>query len=226
MESPVRELPIPTIGAPPPVKVVADWLLTPPDVPVDDETVEPEGLELDPAGPEDVPGDDEFDDDVDGPRLKPPEPAIPVVGAAPPTVEVPPGPPETIEEAAPRPPAPPGRPLSGWPKKPFTVVFASPWWINFFENDGLAQFDHRLGAYLVAAFAAWIYLKGIKLSGYAKTSAKAITIIVAWQIFLGITTLLLMAPVWLSALHQVTAACLLGAAVWHAYEIRIHPIEV
>jgi hypothetical protein len=128
MESPDRELPIPTIGAPPPVKVVADWLLTPPDVPVDDETVEPEGLELAPPGPEDAPGDD----DVDGPRLKPPEPVIPVVGlapvvgVAPPTVEVPPGP-ETIEEAAPRPPAPPGRPLSGWPKKPFTVVFASPW---------------------------------------------------------------------------------------------------
>jgi hypothetical protein len=47
----------------------------------------------------------------------------------PPTVWV--GWPETIDEAAPRPPAPlPGRPASGWPKKPFTVVFASPTWIS------------------------------------------------------------------------------------------------
>ena len=108
-----------------------------------------------------------------------------------------------------------------FPDSPF---FASPWWINFFENDGLAQFDHRIGAYIVAGFAAWIYVQGIKLSGYAKTSAKAVAVITAFQIFLGISTLLLMAPVWLSAAHQVTAALLLCAAVWHAYELRIHPV--
>jgi heme a synthase len=106
-----------------------------------------------------------------------------------------------------------------FPESPF---FASPWWINFFEDPGLAQFDHRIGAYAVAGFAAWIYVQGIKLGGFAKTSAKAVAIITAFQIFLGITTLLLMAPVWLSALHQVTAAALLCAAVWHAYELRIH----
>jgi len=106
---------------------------------------------------------------------------------------------------------------------PENAFHASPWWINFFENDGLVQFDHRIGAYLVAACAAWIYLQGVKLGGYVKTSAKAVAVIVAWQIFLGVATLLLMAPVWLSALHQVTAAALLCAAVWHAYELRIHP---
>jgi cytochrome c oxidase assembly protein subunit 15 len=103
-----------------------------------------------------------------------------------------------------------------FPESPF---FASPWWINFFENDGLAQFDHRIGAYIVASFAVWIYFQGIKLSGFAKTSAKAVAIITAFQIFLGIATLLTMAPVWLSALHQVTAAALLCAVVWHAFEI-------
>ena len=107
-----------------------------------------------------------------------------------------------------------------FPEAPF---FSSPWWINFFENDGLAQFDHRIGAYIVAGFAAWIYFRGIKLSGFAKASAKTVAIITTFQIFLGITTLLLMAPVWLSALHQVTAATLLCAAVWHAYELRIYP---
>jgi len=76
----------------------------------------------------------------------------------------------------------------------------------------------------VAGFAAWIYVQGLKLSGYAKTSAKAVAVITAFQIFLGISTLLLMAPVWLSAAHQVTAALLLCAAVWHAYELRIHPV--
>ena len=105
-----------------------------------------------------------------------------------------------------------------FPEAPF---FSSPWWINFFENPGLAQFDHRIGAYLVAAFAAWIYVQGIKLSGYAKVSAKMVAVITTFQIGLGVTTLLLQAPEWLAAAHQVTAACLLCAAVWHAFELGI-----
>jgi cytochrome c oxidase assembly protein subunit 15 len=104
------------------------------------------------------------------------------------------------------------------PEDPF---YSRPWWINFFENPGLAQFDHRIGAYLVAAVAAWIYVQGTKLSGYAKVSAKLVAIITIFQIGLGITTLLLQAPELLAAAHQVTAALLLCAAVWHAFELRI-----
>src|SRR3569623_671879 len=73
------------------------------------------------------------------------------------------------------------------PEEPF---IHQPWWINFFENEGMAQFDHRIGAYLVAGFAAWIYLRGIKLTGWAKICAKAVAVIVVVQIFLGISTLL------------------------------------
>jgi heme A synthase len=40
---------------------------------------------------------------------------------------------------------------------------------------------------------------------------------------LGIATLLLQAPENLSAFHQVTAALLFCAAVWHAYELRYDP---
>ena len=104
-----------------------------------------------------------------------------------------------------------------FPDSPF---FSSPWWINFFENDGLAQFDHRIGAYIVAGFAAFIYMRGLRLTGYAKTSAKTIAVITVWQIFLGIATLLLQAPEHLAAAHQVTAALLLCAAVWHAFELK------
>ncbi len=41
-----------------------------------------------------------------------------------------------------------------FPEHPF---FNHPWWSNFGEDAGLAQFDHRLGAYAVAllAFALW-----------------------------------------------------------------------
>ena len=35
-----------------------------------------------------------------------------------------------------------------------------------------------IGAYLVAAFATWVYLQGIKLGGYARTSAKVVADVV------------------------------------------------
>ncbi|MEI7791189.1 MAG: COX15/CtaA family protein [Alphaproteobacteria bacterium] len=105
-----------------------------------------------------------------------------------------------------------------FPEDPF---FSAPWWINFFENPGLAQFDHRIGAYIVAGVAAFITVSSFKLSGYAKASGKAVGIVTAFQIFLGVATLMMQAPQGLAALHQVTAALLLCAAVWHAYELRI-----
>ena len=104
-----------------------------------------------------------------------------------------------------------------FPENPF---FASPWWINVFENDGLAQFDHRIGAYIVAGFAVFIYARGVRLTDWARRSAKLVALITAIQIALGITTLLLMAPEALAAAHQVTAALLLSVAVWHAFELK------
>lgn len=104
------------------------------------------------------------------------------------------------------------------PEDPF---FLSPWWLNFFENEGLVQFVHRIGAYVVAGAVAWVYVEGIKLSGWAKKTAKLAAALTAFQIFLGIATLLMMAPQFLAALHQVTAALLFCVAVWHAYEVRI-----
>jgi heme a synthase len=106
---------------------------------------------------------------------------------------------------------------------PEDPLFSKPWWINLFENPGLVQFDHRIGAYLVTAFVALIYVRGIKLSGYAKTTAKLVAAITIFQVALGIVTLLLQAPEALAAFHQVTAATLLCAAVWHAYELRHYP---
>ena len=118
-----------------------------------------------------------------------------------------------------------GRIYNTWPDMnggvfPEAPFFHAPGWINFFENEGLVQFDHRIGAYIVAGFAAFIYARGIKLTGLAKKSAKAVAILTTFQIFLGICTLVLVAPVLLSAMHQVIAAALLCAAVWHAFELR------
>jgi len=98
----------------------------------------------------------------------------------------------------------------------------SPRWLNFFENPGTAQFDHRLGAYIVAlaVFALWWIERAAKLDGFSRRSGNALLHITLFQIVLGIVTLLLQAPEFLAALHQLTAALLLCTAVWHAFELR------
>jgi cytochrome c oxidase assembly protein subunit 15 len=105
------------------------------------------------------------------------------------------------------------------PEHPF---FAAPWWINFFENPGLAQFDHRVGAYIVAISALLVWWNGSRhqFSSAIRISAHAILFITTIQITLGIETLLNEAPLVLSALHQLTALALLSAALWHAFEVR------
>ncbi|MBL6853921.1 MAG: COX15/CtaA family protein, partial [Alphaproteobacteria bacterium] len=97
----------------------------------------------------------------------------------------------------------------------------SPWWTNFFENPATAQFDHRIGAYIVATsvFALWWRERG-RLQGLARRSGNALPHVTLFQIALGIVTLLLQAPEFLAAAHQLTAVLLLCTAVWHAFELK------
>lgn len=98
----------------------------------------------------------------------------------------------------------------------------APWWLNFFENPGTVQFDHRVGAYLVVAVVAglWWNESKAKLAGFAQRSGNALLHITLFQIVLGIVTLLMQAPEFLAAAHQLTAALLLCTAVWHVFELR------
>ncbi len=99
-----------------------------------------------------------------------------------------------------------------------------PWWINFFENPGTAQLDHRVGAYVVAisVFVLWWRERG-KFAGWARASGNALLHLTLFQVVLGIATLLLQAPEVLAAAHQLTAALLLCTAVWHAFEAKTYP---
>jgi len=104
---------------------------------------------------------------------------------------------------------------------PEDAFFYAPWWRNIFENPGLAQFNHRILAYVVAAMTVAIYANALKQgAGMAKTSGKVATVFVTIQIFLGIVTLVYQAPLGLSAIHQTVAALLFCIAVWHAHEMR------
>jgi len=113
-----------------------------------------------------------------------------------------------------------------WPSMDGRVVpeggFAvHPWWRNFFENAGLAQFDHRLVAYIVAAavLAFWMMMRGPRGSSSSRTSSNALLAVVGLQVALGIVTLLNQAPLVLAALHQATAVLLFATALWNAFEV-------
>lgn len=103
---------------------------------------------------------------------------------------------------------------------PEDALVLRPWWKNMFENPGLAQFDHRMLAYLVALAAAAfrIAVHRGNAPGNLRASSNALIAMVLVQIALGIATLLNQAPLALSAVHQLTAVAVFAAAVWNAYE--------
>jgi cytochrome c oxidase assembly protein subunit 15 len=93
----------------------------------------------------------------------------------------------------------------------------TPWPASIVDDVTTAQFDHRLVAYLVVAFAlvqayaAWRRWRGSPLA----RRAAALAALALLQAGLGIATLLLVVPIGLALAHQATALLLLGAAVAH-----------
>jgi heme a synthase len=103
-----------------------------------------------------------------------------------------------------------------WPSMDGHVFPEGPFgWLSPFEDPGLAQFDHRLGAYAVLAAA-------LTLAFRIRTRPALIVAAVAlFQLVLGIFTLLMQAPIDLAVAHQLTAVALFSAAVWQAHD-RAH----
>jgi cytochrome c oxidase assembly protein subunit 15 len=86
----------------------------------------------------------------------------------------------------------------------------SPWLENFVDNPTLVQFNHRLVAYILVAFALW--------HAYSTRHRRAVVIagLTLAQMALGIVTLLLVVPLWAGLAHQLLAFAVLGMAVVHA----------
>jgi cytochrome c oxidase assembly protein subunit 15 len=105
---------------------------------------------------------------------------------------------------------------------PGGAMFLRPWWTNFTENPALAQFDHRMFAYLVLAGAVALWLAGRRerLERPARVSGNLVLGVTGIQVLLGILTLIHQVPIPLAAFHQITAVVLLSAALWHFYELR------
>ena len=92
------------------------------------------------------------------------------------------------------------------PPDPFEL---SPWWRNFFEDDGLVQFMHRMIGYTLFLFCLFAW-RGSRSSGNStlKFSFNVILAIAFFQMVLGITTVMYAAPWEIAIIHQFGAILL------------------
>jgi heme a synthase len=101
---------------------------------------------------------------------------------------------------------------------PATALFAqAPWIENFVDNLALVQLNHRLGAYLLVAVAAWHAWRVRRLGqSAAARRATVLAALIFGQAALGVVTLLLAVPIWAGLAHQAAAMAVLATAVAHA----------
>lgn len=106
---------------------------------------------------------------------------------------------------------------------PPEILMIDPWYLNFFNNMATVQFDHRLGAWLLAFLVPWFWLKvrSAPVSGKARLAASLLLLALAVQITLGIATLLLAVPVALGAAHQGGSMVVFGILLWLNHELRV-----
>lgn len=106
---------------------------------------------------------------------------------------------------------------------PPEIFMIDPWYLNFFNNMATVQFDHRLGAWILAFVVPWFWfkLRTAAVSTRARRVASLLLAVVAGQISLGIATLLLAVPVGLGAAHQGGAVVVLGVLLWLNHELRV-----
>ncbi len=111
---------------------------------------------------------------------------------------------------------------------PGSQLFAqTPFWENFVDNVALVQFNHRLGAYVLFAFALWQAVR-LRQAGPQSSAAKRATAIAGLmtaQAALGIVALLLVVPLWAGLAHQALAFVVLAMAVVHLTRSSARPAD-
>ncbi|MFM9865814.1 MAG: COX15/CtaA family protein [Micropepsaceae bacterium] len=96
-------------------------------------------------------------------------------------------------------------------------------WLAPFEDVTTVQFNHRMMAYVLSAavVALWIAGRRRGVAGYAAVTSRVLLGVLAFQVLIGIWTLLEVVPISLGALHQFGAVALLTAGIVHAFALQI-----
>lgn len=105
---------------------------------------------------------------------------------------------------------------------PADLLRLEPWWLNFFENIAAIQFAHRwLGiTTLIVVVFVWWRLAGGVLDRRGLVARHLLLAAAVTQVALGLSTLLLVVPTSLAAMHQAGGVILLTAALWLRFVTR------
>ncbi len=117
-----------------------------------------------------------------------------------------------------------GRTFNTWPLMdgkffPDGYFHANPAFHDLFETMAAVQFNHRIGAYLLAAGAVWFYLAARKVE--YEPRARLVLAAVGLQIVLGIWTVLAATPIALGLLHQAGALMVFATALYAAHGVHV-----
>ena len=115
-----------------------------------------------------------------------------------------------------------GRTFNTWPLMddkfvPDGYFAGAPRFLDLFETIAAVQFNHRIGAYLLAAGGVWFFLAARRTPA-GRAAAIVLAAILA-QMLLGIVTVISATPLWLGLLHQAGALCVFAAALYAAYSV-------
>jgi len=111
-----------------------------------------------------------------------------------------------------------GKTYNTWPLMDGGIVpsgyfIQNPLWRNIFENSAAIQFNHRILAYIITGVAIWVALSARQMRHLQKP-AGILLVLILWQVALGVWTLLMVAPLNLSLLHQFSSILVFLAALW------------
>jgi heme a synthase len=100
---------------------------------------------------------------------------------------------------------------------PDGLMVMQPWHLNLFENALTVQFNHRIGAYLLFAWAIIHAVAMVRSNHPLRMSAIALAGAVTLQAVGGIWTLVAQVPLSLGLVHQAGAFIVLAIAVYHLH---------
>lgn len=110
-----------------------------------------------------------------------------------------------------------GRNYVDWPLMaggflPPDLFALEPVWRNFFEDDGLVQFIHRMSGYILFLFGIYVWFSSRKSgNSQIRTSISLVMLIIFLQMTIGVITVMYSAPWHIAIFHQFGAIVL-----WYA----------
>ncbi|MGH6924209.1 MAG: COX15/CtaA family protein [Propylenella sp.] len=118
-----------------------------------------------------------------------------------------------------------GRTYNTWPLMdgrfvPRGLGALEPAWLNLVDNIVTIQFNHRIGAYVLAVAVLLYAAAMMRGPSPARGRALLLLLLVVAQVAVGIATLIYVVPLELALMHQGLALVLLLALAWNASVFR------